>query len=61
MLTALLLKLRSKNWMLPAYQIPGISKQETLLRIVVKENISPELAQLFCDDLIYSYETLKND
>ncbi|MEZ0004708.1 glutamate decarboxylase [Flavobacterium sp. 28YEA47A] len=59
--TSLLLSLRSKNWMLPAYFIPGIPEQETLMRVVVKENISLSFAQLFCDDLICSYETLKKD
>jgi len=60
-IASLLLSLRSKNWMLPAYYIPGIQEEETFMRIVVKENISPSLAQLFCDDLICSYETLKKD
>ena len=58
---ALLLRMRAKNWMLPAYHMPGNLEHETLMRIVVKQNISPTMAQHFCDDLISIYENLKHD
>lgn len=60
-IASLLSSLRSKNWMLPAYHIPGTQEEEKLMRVVVKENISLSLAQLFCDDLISIYENLKKD
>lgn len=58
---ALLLQLRSKNWMLPAYHMPGNLQHETLMRIVVKENMNSLTARMLCTDLISIYKNLKKD
>ncbi|WP_433831263.1 glutamate decarboxylase [Flavobacterium anhuiense] len=53
------LHLKAKNWMLPVYDFPGNFEAEKLMRIVVKENLSPEMASQLCDDLISTYQKLK--
>lgn len=43
--------LRSKGWIVPAYTLPPDADEMAVLRIVVKENFSRDMADLFADDL----------
>ena len=53
--------LKSKNWMLPVYDIPGNFEPEKLMRIVIKENFNSVMALQLCNDLISVYQNLNND
>ena len=49
--------LRTKNWMLPAYQLPG-DNESIYMRIVVKQNINPVIAMMLCRDIIETAQNL---
>jgi glutamate decarboxylase len=44
-------KLRERGWIVPAYTLPANAEQVEVLRIVVKENFSRDMAELFTADM----------
>jgi glutamate decarboxylase len=50
-LTAISHLLRERGWIVPAYTLPPNAEHLTVLRIVVKENFSRDMAEMLADDL----------
>ncbi|MBK9178338.1 MAG: glutamate decarboxylase [Acidimicrobiales bacterium] len=44
-------KLRERGWLVPAYTMPANREDLSVLRIVVRNGVSPDLAELFLRDL----------
>ena len=43
-------KLREKGWIVPAYTLPPNAEDVAVLRVVVKENFSREMAEALAED-----------
>lgn len=43
--------LRERGWVVPAYTLPPNAQEEAVMRVVVKENFSRDMADLFATDL----------
>ncbi len=50
-LTELSHLLRERGWIVPAYTLPPNAEHITVLRIVVKENFSRDMADMLCEDM----------
>lgn len=51
-------KLRERGWMLPAYNLPENADDMTVMRVVVRETFSRDMAETFYVDLIKAYQIL---
>ncbi len=51
-------KLRQYGWIVPAYSMPPNAESVVVLRVVMKENFSRDMADMFFEDLIKSYDAL---
>ena len=51
-------KLREKGWMLPAYNLPENASNITVMRVIVRETFSRDIAETFYSDLIKAYQML---
>jgi len=51
-------KLRERGWIVPAYTLPPNAESITLIRVVVRQNFSRDMADLFVEDVKKAYETL---
>jgi len=47
-----------RGWMVPAYTLPPDAQEETIMRALVKENVSHAAGQTLADDLVHACETL---
>jgi len=54
-------KLRERGWQVPAYTMPDDAKDVAVLRVVVREGFSRDLAAMFLDDLRAAAEKLAKD
>ncbi|CAM9164187.1 unnamed protein product [Phaeothamnion confervicola] len=45
-------KLRNKGWIVPAYTCPDGAEELAIMRVVVKENFSRDLAEMLLDDFV---------
>ena len=52
-------KLRERGWILPAYTLPKNAENLALMRVVVKENFSQEMADMLFDDIMIACEILE--
>lgn len=52
-------KLRERGWIVPAYSLPPDAESVSILRVVVKENFSHDLAEMFCQDIFNACDSLK--
>jgi glutamate decarboxylase len=52
-------KLRERGWILPAFTLPKNAENLALMRVVVKENFSRELADMLFDDIVKACEILE--
>ena len=43
--------LRERGWVVPAYTLPPNAQDEAVMRVVVKENFSRDMAELFATDV----------
>lgn len=43
--------LRKRGWVVPAYTLPPNAQEEAVMRVVVKENFSRDMAELFATDV----------
>lgn len=50
--------LRERGWIVPAYPLPANAEKIQVLRIVVKENFTRDLAEKFAEDLRYSMKSV---
>ncbi|WP_409199574.1 glutamate decarboxylase [Methanobrevibacter sp. DSM 116169] len=53
-------KLREKGWLVPAYTLPENAENIAVLRIVIKENFSREMADLLINDLNIIFKEYKD-
>jgi glutamate decarboxylase len=53
--------LRERGWSVPAYTLPPDAEEIAVMRIVVKENFSRDMADIFAQDLAHAIERLEND
>ncbi len=51
-------KLRERGWILPAYTLPPNAEDIAIMRVVVKENFSHDLADLLFDDIMNACQVL---
>lgn len=51
-------KLRQRGWIIPAYTLPPKAEAITIMRMVVKENFSRDMADILYDDIIEACEKL---
>ncbi|WP_305093178.1 glutamate decarboxylase [Prescottella sp. R16] len=54
-------ELRSRGWQVPAYTMPADAEDVAVLRIVVREGFSADLARLLFDDIVAVCEHLRAD
>ncbi len=52
-------KLRERGWILPAYTLPKNAEDLAIMRVVVKENFSREMADMLFDDIMDACEILE--
>lgn len=53
--------LREKGWLVPAYTLPPNAEDIAVLRIVIKENFTRDMADLLVDDLKNIFEEYKKE
>lgn len=51
-------KLRERGWMLPAYTLPPHAEHLTVMRIIVRETFSRDMAETLYNDLVKTYQLL---
>lgn len=51
-------KMREKGWIVSAYNLPANAENVYLLRVVVRENFSHDIAGLFMQDLLEAHKSL---
>ena len=60
-LTLLSRRLRERGWIVPAYTLPANAEHITVLRLVVKENFSRDMADILAHDMRAAIHTLEHD
>ncbi|KAG5184951.1 pyridoxal phosphate-dependent transferase [Tribonema minus] len=53
-------KLRDKNWIVPAYTCPPGAEELAILRVVVKQDFSRDLAETLVDDIVTAMDWLEH-
>jgi len=51
--------LRERGWMLPAYHLPPHADDRTVMRVVVRETFSRDMAEILAGDIIGAYRSLE--
>jgi len=51
--------LRERGWIVPAYTLPPNAERETVLRMVVKENFSRDMADMLAHDIAASMDAMR--
>lgn len=54
-------KLRERGWLVPAYTLPANAEDIAVLRIVIKENFTRDMADLLVEDLNNIFDGYKKD
>ncbi len=54
-------KVRERGWIVPAYSLPPDAEKTTIMRVVVRENFTKDLIDIFVDDLIMSKRFLEGE
>jgi glutamate decarboxylase len=52
-------KLREKGWIIPAYTLPPNAEDITVLRLVIKENFSRDMADMLINDIMEAIKKLE--
>jgi glutamate decarboxylase len=53
--------LRERGWSVPAYTLPPDAEEIAVMRVVVKENFSRDMADIFAQDLTQAIARLETD
>lgn len=53
--------LRQRGWVVPAYTLPPDAQEIAVMRVVVKENFSRDMAEMFAADTAQAIERLEQD
>lgn len=51
-------KLRERGWIVPAYTLPPNAESIAIMRVVVKENFSRDMAEMLFKDIMQAYDLL---
>jgi glutamate decarboxylase len=54
-------KLRERGWMLPAYNLPENASDITVMRVIVRETFSRDMAENLYADLLKTYKLMEAD
>lgn len=52
-------RIRERGWIVPAYSLPPHAEEVTIMRVVVRENFTKDLVDIFVDDLLNAKKALK--
>lgn len=52
-------RVRERGWIVPAYSLPPHAEEVTIMRVVVRENFTRDLVDIFADDLLNAKKALK--
>lgn len=52
-------RIRERGWIVPAYSLPPHAEDVTIMRVVVRENFTRNLVDIFVDDLLNAKKALK--
>lgn len=52
-------RVRERGWIVPAYSLPPDSENTTIMRVVVRENFTRDLVDIFVDDLLNAKKALR--
>ncbi len=53
-------KLRERGWIVPAYSLPPEANDTTIMRVVVRENFTSDMVDIFVQDLMNAEKALEN-
>jgi len=53
--------LRERGWIIPAYTLPPQADDTAVLRIVIRENFSRDMAEVLIKDIRWAIERLKDN
>jgi len=53
--------MRERGWIIPAYTLPPDAQEEAVLRVVVKENFSRDMAEMLASDMEKAVHRLETD
>jgi len=54
-------KLRERGWIIPAYTLPPDAEDVVILRVVVKENLSRDMIDILCKDIVDAFKFLRTE
>lgn len=52
-------RVRERGWIVPAYSLPPHAEEVTIMRVVVRENFTRDLVDIFVDDLLNAKKALR--
>ena len=52
-------RLRERGWIVPAYSLPENAEDTTIMRVVVRENFTADMVDLFVSDVESAFKTLQ--
>ena len=52
-------RVRERGWIVPAYSLPPKAEDTTIMRVVIRENFTRDLVDIFVDDLLNAMHDLK--
>ena len=52
-------RLRERGWIVPAYSLPKNAEDTTIMRVVVRENFTADMVDLFVIDVETAFKTLR--
>ena len=52
-------RLRERGWIVPAYSLPKNAEETTIMRVVVRENFTADMVDLFVSDVESAFKTLQ--
>ncbi|EQD34133.1 glutamate decarboxylase, partial [mine drainage metagenome] len=53
-------KVRERGWIVPAYSLPPNAESITIMRVVIRENFTADMVDIFVNDLKNAFESLEN-
>ncbi len=53
-------RVRERGWIVPAYSLPPHAEDVTIMRVVVRENFTRNLVDIFVDDILNAKKALKS-
>lgn len=53
-------RIRERGWIVPAYSLPPHAENITIMRVVVRENFTRDMVDIFVDDILNAKKALKD-